>query len=246
MINMKTEFDPRLVEISIINTVLSAASAGISALVVNLIITERKTGEAVYGLTYAMNGCISGLVAITAGCSFVEPYAAPVIGLVAGCIYYYSSHLLLKLEIDDAVNAIPCHLSNGIWGVISVGLFASEDKIGRFLGMTHPPHIGLFYSWGRGSSDATLLACQVVGLLFIIGWVTMLMLPFFMTLYYFGWLRSDALEEMVGLDISYTNSFHCVNYDDIKSSREMNTENAQTNGESAITNGSDTVDRISA
>jgi len=210
VVNMKCDFDPRLVETAIINTVLSGASGGLAALVVNLIITEKKTGEAVYGLTYAMNGCISGLVAITAGCSIVEPYAAPIIGSVAGCIYYYCSNLLLKMEIDDAVNAIPCHLSNGIWGVISVGLFASEDKMSRFLGSSHPPHIGWFYSWSRGSSDATLLACQVVGLLFIIGWVTILMLPFFVTLYYFGWLRSDGLEEMVGLDVSYSDSIHRV------------------------------------
>ena len=65
-------------------------------------------------------------------------------------------------------------------------------------------HVGWFYSWSRGSADAILLACQVVGILFAIGWVGGLMAPFFWTLHYFGYLRSDPLEEVVGLDIGYT------------------------------------------
>jgi len=207
-VNKVAELRPRLVETAVINTVLSAASSGVTALGVNLILTERRTGEAVYSLTYAMNGCISGLVAITGGCAIIEPWAAVIIGAVAGCIYLVSSKILVRRCIDDAVDAIPIHLCNGIWGTLCVGLFASERGIRNLLDITAPPHIGLFYSWGQGLNDASLLACQVVGLMFIIGWVTALMAPFFLALFYFGWLRSDRLEEAVGLDTSYSNSFH--------------------------------------
>ena len=61
---------------------------------------------------------------------------------------------------------------------------------------------GVFYS------DGKLLACQLIGILFVLGWVSILMTPFFAILYYKGLLRADSLEEVVGLDVSY----HGVNH----------------------------------
>jgi Amt family ammonium transporter len=148
-----------------------------------------------------MNGSLSGLVAITAGCGVVEPWAAVVIGMVAGWIYIYTSDLLVRLKIDDAVNAIPVHMFNGMWGVISVGLFTSPRLLLKAYG--REKHVGWFYSWGRGSSDATLLASQIVTLLCVVGWTFFTMMPFFIWLNYMGWFRADSLEELVGLDISY-------------------------------------------
>jgi len=58
-----------------------------------------------------MNGCLSGLVAITAGCSVVESWASIIIGLIAGVLYWAFSKLLVKRKIDDAVDAIPVHVS---------------------------------------------------------------------------------------------------------------------------------------
>lgn len=92
------------------------------------------------------------------------------------------------------------HLPGGAWAVLSVGLFASPGRVLDAYG--HNRHIGWFYSFER-SADATLLACQVIELLFIIGWVTAVMTPFFLVLNYFGYFRSDPLEEVVGLDLSY-------------------------------------------
>ena len=66
----------------------------------------------------------------------------------------------------------------------------------------HDKHIGWFYSYER-SADATLLACQVIEIVFIIGWVSIIMAPFFLVLNYAGYFRSDPLEEVVGLDRSY-------------------------------------------
>lgn len=54
-----------------------------------------------------------------------------------------------------------------------------------------------------GSADGSLLACQLVGILFTIGWVLFTMFPFFWLLHYFGYLRADALEEVIGLDVAY-------------------------------------------
>jgi len=206
-IDVNAELRPKIMALAVVNTTLSAATGGVTALVTNLIITERRTGDAVFNILYAMNGCISGLVAVTGCGAVIDPWASVVIGVVAGWIYLFSSNLLVRWCIDDAVDAIPVHLSNGIWGILATSLFASRDGVGGLLNDADPQHIGLLYSLGEGSSDATLLGCNVFGLVFIIGWVSSLMLPFFLGLSYFGMLRSDPLQEMVGLDVSYGSGF---------------------------------------
>ena len=184
-----------------VNTTLSAAAAGVTALFTNLWIAERRTGEAHFDILAFMNGCLGGLVAITAGCPVYEPWISVIVGMVAGWIYLFGSWLLLQIKIDDAVDAIPVHLFNGIWGVLAVGFFAHPDHL---LAAYHTDEaVGWFYSLSRGSFDASLLACQICGILFIIGWVFFLLFPFFIWLNYMGWFRADSLEELVGLDISY-------------------------------------------
>ena len=168
-------------------TTLSAASGCIMTLFISTIIKEHFTGEFTFNLQYAMNGCLSGLVAITAGCSIVESWASIVIGLVAGGIYLLFSHYLVKKRIDDAVDAIPVHMLNGIWGSIAVGLFAEPNLMESVYGQSEK--VGWFYMWGRGSGDGTLLACQLMGILWVVGWVLGMMTPFFWALHYFGYLR---------------------------------------------------------
>lgn len=105
---------------------------------------------------------------------------------------------------------LPCYdctmsrqLINGIWGTISVGLFAAPEFMNTVYKYKSSTHAGWFYSWGMGSADARLLACQLVGILFTIGWVLITMFPFFWALHFFGYLRADALEEVIGLDVAY-------------------------------------------
>jgi len=213
-LDIASDLKPLVVATAVVNTTLSAASSGITALFLNLFLVERETGEAQYNLLYAMNGCLSGLVAVTGSCAIIEPWAAVLIGFIAGLIYLGTSKLLVRWCIDDAVDAIPVHLANGIWGVISVGLFANERGLSNYFAVDYVEHLGWFYSWGRSSGDATLLACQVVGLLFIIGWVSAIMGPFFFILNYMGILRADSLDEIVGLDVSY-HGFQSSNTDDV-------------------------------
>jgi len=151
-----------------------------------------KGGEVTYDLTCAMNGLISGLVANTAGCAVITPWAAVTIGAMAGPIYLFVSRILLRLHIDDVVDAIPVHLGNGLWGCIAVGFFAAPEQVGAAYGSTE---YGVLYGGGK------LLAAQLCGILFIVSWVCVTMLPFFLLLRHFGMLRVDELEEEVGLDI---------------------------------------------
>ena len=183
------------------NTSLAGGAGGISAIMVNLWYLERYTGEPYFDLKKAMNGSLTGLISIAASCGVIEPWAAVIIGTVAGVIYLMASIMLVRLRIDDACDAIPVHGSGGLWGIIAVGFFASPRRLLEYYGKADHP--GLFFSWHRRNSDFRLLGAQVVGALFIVGWVLAFMLPFFVWLDWKGWLRSDPLEELVGLDTSY-------------------------------------------
>merc|ERR1719223_2482524 len=118
--------------------------------------TRIKTGETMYDITMCMNGALSGLVGITAGCSVCEPWAAFVIGVIAGWVYIGFSNLLVWLKIDDAVDAIPVHFGNGIWGCIAVGFFAEPGRVETAYG-AHG-HYGVLYG-----GDGKLLLAQFCG-----------------------------------------------------------------------------------
>ena len=196
-----------------VNTTLSGGTAGIIALMVNLWYLERTTGEPFFDLKYAMNGSLCGLVAITGGCGVFEPWAAVITGLIAGLLYIVGSRGLVKLRLDDAVDAIPVHMLNGIWGLLAVGVFASPSRLEITYGRSDHP--GWFYSFREGgSSDGTLMGAQLVGLLFIVGWVFIIMFPFFVWLDWKGWFRSDPLEEIVGLDTSYHGGLALISGED--------------------------------
>jgi Amt family ammonium transporter len=202
----------QIAALAAVNTTLSGGTAGITALFLKLYLLERYTGEPYFDIKYAMNGSLCGLVAITGGCGVVEPWAAVVTGFFAGFAYVGGSRLLITLRLDDAVDAIPVHMFSGLWGLICVGLFASTDRLEAVYGRSDHP--GLFYSFAAGKPDGTLLACQIIGLMFIMAWVLVIMLPFFVWLDWKGWFRSDPLEEIVGLDTSYHGGLALLNGDD--------------------------------
>ncbi len=184
-----------------VNTTIAAAAGGLSAMFLDMFMCRRETGETTYDITMVMNGTLTGLVAITAGCATVAPWGAMVIGIVAGWVYYFWSNLLVKLKIDDAVDAIPVHLGGGSWGCIAVGLFSEPSATIKAFG--DHGHYGWFYMWGMGSADGRLLAAQICGILWITSWVCAIMTPFFYLLKVLDWLRLDNLMEEVGFDYSH-------------------------------------------
>jgi ammonium transporter, Amt family len=191
----------RVSALAAVTSTLAAAAGCISCLFFDSLFDAFHTGEASYDVTAAMNGALSGLVAITSGCATVEPWSAIIIGAVGGLLYLLSSKLLLKLRIDDAVDAIPVHFTNGLWGVIAAGLFSNRTLMSN-AGYSGD-HAGWFFEWGNGSANASVLTTQLAGGAWIIGWVTFLMVPFFLILSALGQFRIDAIEEEVGLDISH-------------------------------------------
>jgi Amt family ammonium transporter len=103
------------------------------------------------------NGMLAGLVAITAPCAFVTAPSAVVIGLIAGLIVCWSVVFVEnKLKLDDPVGAISVHGTNGLWGILAVGIFADGTYGGGLNGVTGNV-TGLLYG------GTTQLAAQAIG-----------------------------------------------------------------------------------
>ena len=81
-----------------VNTTLGACAGALSAMFTSTIIDERRTGVHTYDLGLTMNGCLTGLVSITAGAATVETWAAVLIGVLGGWFYLWGSHLLKKFR----------------------------------------------------------------------------------------------------------------------------------------------------
>ena len=113
------------------------------------------------------NGLLAGLVAITAPSGFVNPVGAVIIGFIAGVLVCLSVEFVERvLKIDDPVGAISVHGANGIWGVISVGLFADgKSNYGGSWNGVDGSVTGLFYG------DAGQLVAQLIGVATLVGFV---------------------------------------------------------------------------
>jgi len=102
------------------NTTLAACAGGLVAV---LWVYPRSKK---WDLGMSLNGFLGGLVAITAPCAWVSPTYALLIGAIAGIIVPLAIDLLEHLRIDDPIGAVPVHLACGIWGTLSVGIFAAK------------------------------------------------------------------------------------------------------------------------
>jgi Amt family ammonium transporter len=136
------------------NTTLAACAAGLSAMFYAFIWTKK------WDVSFTVNGFLAGLVAITCPCYWVNPVGAIALGGIAGVIVVLGVELLEWLRIDDPIGAVPVHGICGIWGTLSLGLFAAGEygATGAFAPDNSAPLRGLFY--GGGTS---LLAAQFIG-----------------------------------------------------------------------------------
>ena len=143
------------------------------------------------------NGLLAGLVAITAPSGFVNTAGACIIGLIAGVLVCLScSFFENTLKVDDPVGAISVHGTNGLWGVISVGLFAdgTSNYGGSWNGVTGNV-TGLFYG------DPSQLVAQLVGVSTLIGVVFTISMLINLAIEFFIGHRVSAETELAGLDI---------------------------------------------
>jgi Amt family ammonium transporter len=175
-----------------LNTQLAASAGALFAMMV----MYAKTKSVDVGM--AGNGAIAGLVGITAPSGFVEFWAAPIIGAVAGVIVVYGV-LAIEKRLDDPVGALSAHGLAGIWGTLAVGLFGSERLIvdGASPGLWY----GIFGDEALGAT-AGQLAVQAVGVLAVFTLVFVLSIITFAAIKATVGLRVSEEEEEAGLDIS--------------------------------------------
>ncbi|WP_096202986.1 ammonium transporter [Bacillus sp. FJAT-45350] len=185
-----------------LNTQLAAAAGAVAA----MLIVYLASGKADVPTT--LNGALAGLVAITASCAFVAPWAAVVIGTIAGFIVYAAMKMFDRAKIDDPIFALSVHGIAGIWGTLSTGFFATPELAAMNGGLP-----GLFYGGGL-----TQLGVQTTGVVasgiyaFLISVILLLGMKAVM-----GSLRVSEEEEIIGLDMSEHGSY---GYPESMSSKE--------------------------
>jgi Amt family ammonium transporter len=145
----------------LVNTILAATAGAVSSGVLAFGVTNRlDAGQ-------FMNGCLGGLVAITAGANLFSSPLAILIGLVGGMVVVAAEEILNYFKIDDAVGAIPVHLGAGIWGTLAVGLYGDLELIGTGLSRfgqigIQLLGIGVYAAWAFGVTFTVLLLVKQV------------------------------------------------------------------------------------
>lgn len=173
---------------SISRIAITTNSAAIAGLLSSTIIAWIVLGKP--DLSMTINGCLAGLVAVTAGCAYISVGSSLIIGTIAGVIVVYAVLWFDKLKIDDPVGALAVHLANGVFGTLAVGLFA-QDVI-----MPGTTGNGLFFGGGL-----TLFINQLIGVLAVGAFTFLISSLVWIVIKKTIGLRVTEQEEIEGLDI---------------------------------------------
>lgn len=180
--------DPTAIADIAVTTNTAAAAATLTATITAWLLL----GKPDLGMT--LNGCLAGLVAITAPCAFVTVEASAIIGAIAGVLVVLGVIGFDRAHVDDPVGATSVHLLNGVFGTLCVGLFSHPDLIAR---SANPEHAaGLFYGGG-----VKQLITQAIGVGATAGYVMIAALVCWLLLKYTVGIRVSLEEEIEGLDL---------------------------------------------
>ncbi len=176
-----TAQNPGLLGLIVTNTTLAAAAGAISSLV--YVFQRIRT----WHLFVSLNGAIAGLVAITAGCAYVMPWAAVLVGAIAGVLVIVSADFIEAQRIDDPVGAFSVHGTCGVLGTVAVGLLAVPELTEGNGGLLT-------------SGNPSLLLVQLLGIGAIALFTTVAATLMFGLLNSQGLLRVSAEADEVGID----------------------------------------------
>ncbi len=174
------------------NTTLAACAAGLTAMTYAYILSKK------WDVSFTVNGFLAGLVAITCPCYWVSPAGATMLGGVAGVIVVMGVELLEWLRIDDPIGAVPVHGICGIWGTLSLGLFAcgKYGSTGPLAPDNSAPLKGLFYGGGTQVLLAQAIGSVTITIATFVSAMAVMYLVNAM-----GLLRVSAEGEAYGLDL---------------------------------------------
>ena len=164
-----------------INTLLAGATGSVVALYISII----RTGQA--DILMACNGALAGLVGITAPVSYVDPWAAVVIGAIAAPIMMGSVMFIENvLKIDDPVSAISVHGTCGLWGLLAIGIFANgNNDVSGLVG-------------GEGLQ----IVSQLISMGVVLAWALVTGFGMFLLLKFTMGVRASREEEEMGMDLA--------------------------------------------
>jgi Amt family ammonium transporter len=183
----------------IVNTMLSGVAACF-ATYLTLLSRDLKPDP-----TMLCNGLLAGLVAITASCAFVSPWAAVVIGGFAGWLVVASVFFIERKGIDDPCGAISVHGVNGMWGVVAVGIFANGEYGAGWNGVVRDTMVTAYGSDGvRGLlyGDPSQLWMQLVNCAVLVSFAFPMAYMWFRLSNIITPIRSSAEDELAGLDMT--------------------------------------------
>lgn len=174
-----------------VNITLAAGFGGFFSFFADAFLVSALTGVPEYHLMFALHGAETALVSISAAAAIVEAWAAATIGLIGGLIYVGSHRLVEEFKffrVDDIVDAVPVHGYGGMWGLMSVAIFARGALLEQ-AGFVSDEFVGLVYA---PLANLKFLLIQVAGLAFILGWVAINMAFVCFVLKLIGILREEV------------------------------------------------------
>lgn len=181
--------DGKAISHVLVATNIGACTGTLSALVVAWLVLGKPD------LSMILNGCLAGLVAVTAPCAFVTIESCAYIGAIGGALAVLGVLFFDKLKIDDPVGALSVHLLNGVFGTLAVGLFY-DLEIAKNIAALPPTGDGA-ETWGR--MQQTMVQLKGVGAVAVWAFATSLVL-FFVLKFTMG-IRVTRDEEIEGLDV---------------------------------------------
>jgi Amt family ammonium transporter len=183
----------------VVNTMLASVAGAFASM---LFMMSKKGGKPDPGMM--VNGMLAGLVAITAPCAFVDPWAAVAIGAVAGVLVVVAAVFIENKGVDDPVGAVAVHGVNGLWGVLSVGIFANGQYGAGWGGVVRDEMVKQYGSDGvRGIlyGDASQLVMQVIDCVVVAVFGFVMAYVWFKLSDKITPLRVSAEAELEGLDM---------------------------------------------
>jgi ammonium transporter, Amt family len=183
----------------VVNTMLAAVASSFAAYL-TLLSRGLKPDP-----TMLCNGMLAGLVAITAPCAFVSPWAAIVIGGFAGWLVIASVFFVERKGIDDPCGAISVHGANGAWGLIAVGIFANGEYGAGWNGVVRESMVTAYgFDGVRGLlyGDVSQLWMQLVSIGVLVSFATPMAYMWFRLSNIITPIRSSAEDELAGLDMA--------------------------------------------
>lgn len=182
---------------AIVNTLLAISAGALSAMFYMTIISRLRRPDPVM----TVKGLMGGAVAISACGALVAPWAAVVIGLLAGIFVCAAAAALDRLKIDDAVGAIPVHLVGGGWGLLAVGIFANGNPASANWNGVASTVSGLLAANGGGQGGVSQLLVQLLALLVIFVVPFGISFVIFKAMHAAGVMRVSPDVELAGLDV---------------------------------------------